>query len=144
MFGIFCNEMFFGVIKTVMAINQQRGNLCTITDVVFFEPSYFSPHNSQPIDANTDATNTTTTTMTTHIITYQYIPTRTNTQYISFTHLSIFRSPAQIQVHFIRSGTRLAQKYLNNCFLHGANMFIRQRMGQGTCTLAFGASQGRV
>ena len=39
-----------------------------------------APYNSPRIDADTEATNnTTTTTMTTHYITYQYIPTCTNT-----------------------------------------------------------------
>ena len=37
-----------------------------------------------------------------------------------------------------KCGTRLAQEYLDNCFLHGANTFARQGMSQGTCTLALG------
>ena len=52
------------------------------TDVVFFlEPS--PPHNSQRIDANTDATNNTTKTthqhMLSHTVTYCHILTHTNT-----------------------------------------------------------------
>ena len=69
-------------------------NLCTISEIVFFgnrhrrDLSFCAPHNSQCIDADTDATNNTmTTAMTTHYITNQYIPTSTDTHHhTSFDH----------------------------------------------------------
>ena len=44
-----------------------------------------------------------------------------------------------MQAHFIASGTRHAQEYLDNCPLHGANMFTGQGMGQGPRILALRA-----
>ena len=49
-----------------------------------------------------------------------------------------------MQVHFIPSGTRLAQEYLDNFFLHDANMFAQQGADHGPRTLALMARQGRV
>ena len=37
--------------------------------------------------------------------------------------------PAQIQAHFIPSGTRLAESYQDSCFLHDTNMFAKQGNG---------------
>ena len=108
---------------------------------IFFFSLIFSSHNSQRIDANADATNsTTTTTMTTHYITEQHAQTHT-AQTHHATHIIL---PLQIQAHFIASGTRHAQEYLDNCSLHDANMFTRQGMGQGPRTKTLWASHGRV
>ena len=54
---IFFFLLFFASIKTEMKINPQRSDLCTFLDIVFSGTvrSRFSPHNSQRIDANTDA-----------------------------------------------------------------------------------------
>ena len=87
--------------------------------------------------------------MTTHHISYQHIPTHTHThkhtQHRHITHsLNTSSSPAKIQTHFIPFCTRLAQEFLDKCFLYDANMFAQQGMGQGTFTLALGASQSRV
>ena len=75
-----------------MEINSLAGYFFGITD--FFEPS--PPHNCQRIDTNTDATNNTT--KTTHTDTYKHKQTH-------------HPFPAQIQTHFIPSGTRLAQEH---------------------------------
>ena len=49
-----------------------------------------------------------------------------------------------MQAHIIPSGMRLAQEYLDKCFLLDENMFDQQGMGHGPRTLALKASQGRV
>ena len=91
------------LIKTVMGIDSLAGHFFQITDVVFnFEPS--PPHKRQLIDANTDATNKTT--KTTHTTTYYHLLPHTNT---TKHHQTQHPFPAQIQAHFIPSGTRLAQ-----------------------------------
>ena len=43
--------------------------------------------------------------------------------------------PAQIQVHFIPSGTRFAQLCQDSCVLHDANMFGQEGMDHGPRTL---------
>ena len=58
--------------------------------------------------------------------------------------LSVILVPAQIQAHFIPSGTRPAQEYPDKCFLHDANMFVQQGMRHRPRTQALKASQGRV
>ena len=74
--------------------------------------------------ANAWTATLTTTRITTHYITYQCIPTRTNTaqtHHISFEHLFISSTdegPLHSKWH-----EGLAQEYLGNCFLHDANMF---------------------
>ena len=40
-----------------------------------------------------------------------------------------------MQAYFIPSGTRLAESYLDSCFLHDANMFAKQGISQSTGTL---------
>ena len=93
------------------------------------------PHNSQRIDANTDATNNTTkTTLTTQCITYQHIPTHTNTYQRAQTQTH-HPSPAQIQAHFIPGGTRLAQLCQDSCFLHDLNIIAKQGMDRSPRTL---------
>ena len=77
------------------------------------------------------------------------ISTHTNThKYAQHRHVTLLLntspSPPQLQAHFTPSGTRLAQEYQDKYFLHDANMFAQQGMGQGTCTLALRASQGRA
>ena len=73
--------LFFELIKTVMEINSLAGYFLElqISFWSFFEPS--RPHNSQRIDANTEATNNTTkTTHTlTHTNTYLHITPISNT-----------------------------------------------------------------
>ena len=46
--------------------------------------------------------------------------------------------------HLSINGTRLALKYSDSCFFHGANMFAAQGMSQGPCIPALKASQGCV
>ena len=103
-----------------------------------FEPS--PPHNSQRIDANTDATNNTT--KTTHTNTYYHILTHTNTNHHIPPHTNTIKHhqtqhsfPAHIQAYFIPSSTRLAQLYQDSCFVHDTNMFAKQGMSQSTGTL---------
>ena len=95
--------------------------------VLKLQPSFFSsepspPHNSQRIDANTDATNNTT--KTTLFYTTKHNQTQTPHPF-----------PTQIHAHFIPSGTRLAQLCQDSCFVHDANMFAKQGMSQSTGTL---------
>ena len=65
----FKNPIVFALVNTVMEINPQRVNLFTITVIVFCgnrqrrNISFFSPHNSQRIDAPTDTTNFAKTTV---------------------------------------------------------------------------------
>ena len=79
-----------------------------ITDIVLFFNPLFSPHNNQQHnDGNNDNT-------------LHHIATRTNTHSTDTSHHttpSTFFFPAQIETHFIRSGTRLAQDYLDKLFL---------------------------
>ena len=99
------------------------GHFSGFTDLVFaffFEPS--PPHNSQRIDANTDATNNTT--KTTHANTYLHILTHTNTtkhhQHTTrhITHLQHRYRPTSFQ-----AARGLHRKHQDSCFLHDANMF---------------------
>ena len=57
---------------------------------------------------------------------------------------STFFFSAQIQAHFIPSGTRLAQEYLDIRLLQDANMFAQLGMGHDPRTLAPRATRGRV
>ena len=52
--------------------------------------------------------------------------------------------PDQTQAGFIPYGTWAAQEYLDKFVLHDVNMFARQEMSQGTCTLPLIANQGRL
>ena len=101
-----------------------------ITDVDFsFEPS--PPHNSQRIDGNQQHNEDNTYYhILSHTDTCSHNQTQPNTNK-SQTHHPF---PAQIQAHFIRSGTRLAQLHQDSCFLHDANIIARQGMGQSTRT----------
>ena len=146
-----------------MVINPQRGNLCTITDIVFFlvnrqrrEMSFFSPQNRHTTSNTTMTIQHTTTdkrqhnrheTTTRHDTTQRNATQHDATQHTTPRHkhaTSTSPSPAQVQAHFIPSGTRLAQGYPGSCFLHIANMFARQGVSHGPCTLALKASQDRV
>ena len=98
-----------------------------ITDFVLVFVESSPPHNSQRIDANTDATNNTT--KTTHTNTTKLNHTQTHHPF-----------PAQIQAHLIPNGTRLAQLCQNSCFLHDAK--VARPTGKGP--LALTASQSRV
>ena len=91
------------------------GYFSVITDVVFF----LNRHHHTTANASTATNNTT---KTTHTITFYHI----------LTHAHPF--PAQIQPHFIPSGTSLAQLCQDSCFVHDANMFARQGMSQSTRT----------
>ena len=50
-------------------------------------------------------------------------------------HQTQHQVPAQMQAHFIQSGTRLAQLNQDSCFLHFANMFGQQGMDGSPRTL---------
>ena len=63
-----------------------------------------------------------------HILTHAHTTKHKQTQ----THHPF---PAQMQAHFIPSGTRLAQLCQDSCFLHDTNMFAKQGMSQSTGTL---------
>ena len=96
------------LIKTVMEINSLAGHFLKLQDFVlvfFFEPS--PPHNSQRIDANTDATNNTT-----HTNTNKHI-----------THFQHRYRPTSLQV------ARGLHSYAKTVFfLHYVNMFAKQGM----------------
>ena len=66
-----------------------------------------------------------------HTATYCHILPQTTTYYTTKHHQTQHPFSAKIQVHFIPSGTRLAQLHQDSCFLHVANMFGQQGMGQG-------------
>ena len=121
------SEMLFALTKTVMEKNPLLGNLCASKDVTF---RFCAQYNSQRIDANTDATNNTTTTTTTHYIKYQHAQIHTvQTHHTSFEYLSIssaITEPLHTKWHEACTGI------LEHLFLHDANMFTRQGMGQGT------------
>ena len=86
------------------------------------------------IDANTDLEHSDDN----NDNTLHHISTHANThkcsQHRHITLLNTYTTPpstffsAQIRAHFIPNGTRLAQEYLDNCFLHDANMFAKQGM----------------
>ena len=56
-----CSQRCFFINLDCVDLNLLRGDWCAITDSCFFsgrtvmDVSFFSPHNSQRIDANTDA-----------------------------------------------------------------------------------------
>ena len=106
-----------------MEINSLAGYFPVITDVVFsFEPS--PPHNSQRIDNNQQHNEDNTYY---HILSHSNTCSHNQTPPNTTKHQHPF--PAQIQAHFIPSGTRLASVFQDSCFLHDANMFGQQGMG---------------
>ena len=116
-----------------METNSLAGFFFGVTDfvLVLFEPS--SPHNSQRIDGNQQHNEDNTYYhLRMHGHTTKHNQTQPNTNYHK---LSQHPFPAQIQAHFIPSGTRLAQLCQDSCFLHDANMFAKQGMSQSTGTL---------
>ena len=88
------------MIQTIKEINPWQDDLCTITDIVFWETVisvisrlfFFAPHHST-------AQHTT--------------PHDTTSQHITFivSEPHFFFLPAQMQAHFIPSGMRLLQAY---------------------------------
>ena len=127
-FVIRCGLIFFELIKTVM-VNSLAGHFFLKLQTSFFSSQPSPPHNSQRIDANTDATG-----KTTHTTTYYHILTQPNTTKPNTQFQHRYR-PTSFQV--ARGLHRNTQK----CFLHDANMSDRQGMGHGPCTLALRASQ---
>ena len=137
-----CNLVrFFELIKTAVEINSFAGYFWNYRFRFghFFEPS--SPHNSQRIDGNRQHNEDNTYY---HIITHAHTTKHNQTQTHHKHHQTQHPFPAQMQAHFIPSGTRLAQKNQDSCFLHDANMIAQRGMGHGPRTLALRASQGRV
>ena len=117
-----------------MVINSLAGHFFEITDFVLvflFEPS--PPHNSQHIDGNQQHNEDNTYYhIQTHTDTCSHNQTQSNT-YKSQTHHPF---PAQLQVYFIPSGTRLAQLFCqDSCFLHDANIIAEQEMDRSPHTL---------
>ena len=120
---IFCNEMFSGSIKTATEKNPCRV-ICRRLQTVFcfVEQPVTSPRRQHTTSS---------------------IHTKTHKKHTAQTHHTtkhIFFS-AQVQAHFIPSGTRLAQESMDNSFLHAANMFARQGMDQGKSGRAYSESQ---
>ena len=114
--------------------------------------SFFSPHNRH-ITSNTTMTAHHTTKATRHNTTQHNTTPHITSHHTTPHHITLGCSVTRVKhiilsstdtAHFIRSGTRLAQDYQDNCVLHGAHMFAEQGMGQGPCTLALRASQSRV
>ena len=86
--------------------------------------SFLNRHHHTTANASMATNNTTKTThnnchIITHTTTYYHTPTQPNT---TKHHQTQHPFPAQIQAHFIPSGTRLAQLYQDSCFLHAANV----------------------
>ena len=98
------------------------GIFSVITDVVlaFCEPS--SPHNSQRIDGNQQHNEDNTYC---HMIIHAHTTKHNQTQTYHKHNQTQHPFPAQMQAHFIPSGTRLAQLYQDSCFVHDRNMFAQ-------------------
>ena len=125
---IFCGLILFELIMTALEIHLVWAIDLRLQIIVFFGTRH-RHHN----DDNT----------------LHHISVHTNAQkHTQHRHITLpwdnSPSPALKRAHLFRNGTRVAQEYLVNCFLHDANVFAQQETGQNPCTLAHRASQGRV